>query len=63
MQTQSKATPIATLLQGCKYTPAAATDITQTWRRFGWVPKAEQEAQAKTVLTVAKAKGARHAAD
>ncbi len=20
------------------YTPAAATDITKTWQRFGWVP-------------------------
>jgi hypothetical protein len=25
-----------------KYTPAAATDITQTWRRFGWKPLAEK---------------------
>ena len=21
-----------------KYVPAAATDVTQTWRRFGWTP-------------------------
>jgi hypothetical protein len=24
------------------YRPAAATDVTITWRKFGWVPKAEQ---------------------
>lgn len=24
------------------YTPAAATDITKTWRKFGWVPLSEQ---------------------
>lgn len=25
-----------------KYTPAAQTDITKTWRRFGWKPLAER---------------------
>jgi hypothetical protein len=25
------------------YRPAAATDVTITWRKFGWVPKAEQK--------------------
>jgi hypothetical protein len=24
-----------------KYVPAASTDITKTWRRFGWIPMAE----------------------
>lgn len=24
-----------------RYTPAAKTDITQTWRRYGWVPPTE----------------------
>jgi hypothetical protein len=24
--------------KGMPYTPAAATDITKTWQRFGWVP-------------------------
>jgi len=23
------------------YVPSASTDITKTWRRFGWVPMAE----------------------
>jgi hypothetical protein len=26
-----------------KYVPAAATDITQTWRRFGWKPIESKE--------------------
>jgi hypothetical protein len=26
-----------------KYTPAAATDITQTWRKYGWKPIAESK--------------------
>lgn len=25
-----------------KYVPAASTDITQTWRKFGWKPLAEK---------------------
>lgn len=25
------------------YRPAAATDVTITWRKFGWVPKGEQK--------------------
>lgn len=29
-----------------KYVPAVNTDITQTWRRFGWVPLAEKRAEA-----------------
>lgn len=31
-------TPTQPLAQGRPYTPAAATDITKTWERFGWVP-------------------------
>ena len=26
------------LLQGHPYTPAAKTDVTETWRKFGWLP-------------------------
>ena len=25
------------------YRPAAATDVTIPWRKFGWVPKGEQK--------------------
>ncbi len=39
--------PSLPLLNGRPYTPAAATDITKTWRRHGWLPpvRAIQEAQ------------------
>jgi hypothetical protein len=56
-------TPTKTLLQGCEYTPAAATDVSKTWRKFGWIPKHEldAQAQAKAALTVAKGRShARH---
>lgn len=26
-----------------KYVPAAATDVTQTWRKFGWTPIERKE--------------------
>lgn len=26
-----------------KYVPAAATDVTQTWRKFGWIPIERKE--------------------
>lgn len=26
-----------------KYVPAAATDVTQTWKKFGWVPIKEKK--------------------
>lgn len=25
-----------------QYTPAAATDVQRTWRKYGWVPPSEQ---------------------
>ena len=25
-----------------KYTPAAATDVQRTWRKYGWAPPSEQ---------------------
>lgn len=34
-----------------EYRNAAATDVTQTWRRFGW--KAKGEAQAKMQVAIA----------
>ena len=41
--------PATGLLDGREWTPASQTDVTRTWRRFGWRPiaeiKAEQEAK------------------
>jgi len=30
--------PTQPLVNGRPYTPAASTDVTKTWSRFGWVP-------------------------
>jgi hypothetical protein len=30
-----------------EYVPAAKTDITQTWRKFGWKPLAERQGEMK----------------
>jgi hypothetical protein len=30
--------PVGLLDPKFKYVPAAATDVTQTWKRFGWKP-------------------------
>lgn len=37
--TKSPYKPLLGLLEGCAYTPATKTDVTETWRRFGWRPK------------------------
>jgi len=37
--TRSPTRPTRLLREGFDYVPAARTDITQTWRRFGWSPK------------------------
>ena len=29
------------------YRPAVATDVTITWRKFGWIPKSEQTTNGK----------------
>ena len=37
--TRSPTRPTRLLREGFDYVPASRTDITQTWRRFGWSPK------------------------
>lgn len=37
--------PVQGLLEGREWTPASQTDVTRTWRRFGWRPIAEIEAE------------------
>jgi hypothetical protein len=37
--------PVQGLLEGREWTPASQTDVTRTWRRFGWKPIAEIEAE------------------
>jgi hypothetical protein len=41
-----RTTPTQPLLQGRPYTPAAATNVAQTWLRHGWTPpdRSRQEA-------------------
>jgi len=36
--TRSPTRPTRLLREGFDYVPASRTDITQTWRRFGWTP-------------------------
>jgi hypothetical protein len=35
--------PTELLTNGRPYTPAAATDVTKTWARFGWVPPSRKQ--------------------
>lgn len=45
-------TPRKSLLQGADYTPAAKTDVTKTWRKSGWMPKEEIEAELNAQQTL-----------
>jgi hypothetical protein len=49
-------TPPKTLLEGAEYTSAAATDVMRTWRKYGWLPKEEREAELKAQQTVKRMK-------
>ena len=37
--------PSESLLDGREWVPSSQTDVTKTWRRFGWRPIAEIEAE------------------
>jgi hypothetical protein len=45
MQALRRIDPPLTLLQGFPYRPAAQTDVTQTWARYGWHPPSRQRQQ------------------
>ena len=40
---QTEYRPVGILNKDFKYVPAAATDVTQTWRKFGWTPIERKE--------------------
>ena len=39
--------PAESLLDGREWVPSSQTDVTKTWRRFGWRPIAEIEAERR----------------
>lgn len=47
--------PTKSLMQGFEYVPAAKTDVTKTWRRFGWLPKEEVESDRNAQAAVKRA--------
>jgi hypothetical protein len=54
-------TPTQSLLAGAAYNSAAATDVTRTWRKYGWLPKEEADAQAQAKVAMSAAKERSHA--
>jgi hypothetical protein len=40
--------PATGLLDGREWTPSSQTDVTKTWRRFGWRPIAEIAAESES---------------
>ena len=40
--------PATGLLDGREWTPSSQTDVTKTWRRFGWRPIAEIKAEEES---------------
>jgi hypothetical protein len=45
----SSVNPSVGLLEGREWIPANNTDVTRTWRRFGWRPIAEIIAEGKEI--------------
>lgn len=45
----SSVSPSVGLLEGREWIPANNTDVTRTWRRFGWRPIAEIKAEGKEI--------------
>ena len=41
----SQLNPATGLLDGREWVPSSQTDVTRTWRKFGWKPIAEIEAE------------------
>lgn len=37
--------PVESLFEGREWVPSTQTDVTRTWRKFGWRPIAEIEAE------------------
>ena len=48
--------PTKSLAQGFEYTPSNHTDIQCTWRKHGWLPLAEVQANDEAKRTVKRAK-------
>ncbi|CAB4122623.1 hypothetical protein UFOVP33_29 [uncultured Caudovirales phage] len=48
---RAMAGPVSLLDPSFKYTPSSQTDVTRTWKRFGWAPAdPRKQAQMKAKL-------------